>query len=457
VRRLPLIAALAACAVVEVWMAAGTPARAAMGGLAEQTGATGSALDSRSESSVAPSPADTTPPVTVASGAGSRWRRTAATVRLAATDDASGVAATYFSLDGAAFARGTRIVVRAPADHNWDGVHVIAFYSTDNAGNVEGQQQATVKIDTTPPRFRWRGVEPAIIHRQQTVRLSFAILEATGRVRMAVAVIDQYGSRVLRVGGLRRASGLRAYDLALRYRNGVAFMPGVYRVRFIVTDEAGNHRMTSLRPFRDYRPVTAKVWYSVPPAGRRVALTFDDGAAGPWASILSTLKAHGAHATFFLLGPCIEASPGLLRRAVADGNALGSHGCSHTLMTGLSWDQVIRELVRSEAPCWEAARVSPVPYVRPPYGAVNATTVAAAGSIGFARIVLWDVDPQDWTRPGAAVIAQRVLDHLHPGAIVCLHTWDQTAAALPAILSGMRARGYRAVSLPELFRAAGYR
>jgi peptidoglycan/xylan/chitin deacetylase (PgdA/CDA1 family) len=70
---------------------------------------------------------------------------------------------------------------------------------------------------------------------------------------------------------------------------------------------------------------------------------------------------------------------------------------------------------------------------------------------------MWDVDPQDWREPGASVIASRVLSHVRPGSIVVMHLRPQTAAALPAILRGLRARGYKAVSLPELFRAAGYR
>ncbi len=50
-----------------------------------------------------------------------------------------------------------------------------------------------------------------------------------------------------------------------------------------------------------------------------------------------------------------------------------------------------------------------------------------------------------------------MLSHVHPGAIVCLHTLPNTAAALPAILSGLRSMGYREVSIPELFAAAGQR
>ena len=82
---------------------------------------------------------------------------------------------------------------------------------------------------------------------------------------------------------------------------------------------------------------------------------------------------------------------------------------------------------------------------------------ALASAAGFTRIILWDVDPRDWSSPGVGVIVERVLSHLHSGAIVCMHIRSQTAQALPAILSGMHARGYECVSIPELFRAAGYR
>jgi peptidoglycan/xylan/chitin deacetylase (PgdA/CDA1 family) len=88
---------------------------------------------------------------------------------------------------------------------------------------------------------------------------------------------------------------------------------------------------------------------------------------------------------------------------------------------------------------------------------MNSSTTSASAAIGFYRVILWDVDPQDWSEPGSGVIASRVLSHVHSGAIVCMHLRPQTAAALPAILSGLKARGYKCVSLPELFHAAGMR
>jgi peptidoglycan/xylan/chitin deacetylase (PgdA/CDA1 family) len=201
----------------------------------------------------------------------------------------------------------------------------------------------------------------------------------------------------------------------------------------------------------------ARAWRRIDGAGRRVALTFDDGAAGPWRRILRTLKAWGARATFFVLGPYVSANPELARRTLTEGHAVGSHGWSHAVMTGLTAAQVRRELERSSVPWWTAAHATPAPYLRPPYGRYDRRTRRVAGALGFTRLVLWDVDPEDWRSPRAAVIARRVLRNVRPGSIVLLHIKRRTASALPAILRGLRARDLRPVSLPELFRAAGYR
>jgi len=67
---------------------------------------------------------------------------------------------------------------------------------------------------------------------------------------------------------------------------------------------------------------------------------------------------------------------------------------------------------------------------------------------GLAELY-WDIDPSGYQRPGAAVIARRVLAALHPGASVIMHDGggnrSQTVAALPAIIRGIRAAGYQIV------------
>ena len=429
------------------------------GAYAVATNATASTASPSSSPSVSPSPSpgDAEAPVTISTGVDDRWQRVDVVVHLSATDPFSGVAYTLFKVDGGAWTQGTRIEVRALKNHVNDGAHTIRFYSVDNAQNVEQEKSVTVKIDTTPPRFEWREVSPGVIDRMRAVRFRFIIRDIGGPIRLSWRATDQYAAFAASGGRLERDPGWCEIEITPRYKNHAAFMPGLYTVELTLTDQAGNVTVTGRRAFRDYRPAPAKVWRRVRGAGRRVALTFDDGGAGPWASMLDTLRAYHAHATFFPLGPWVQTSPSLIRRTVAEGHAVGSHGWTHTVMTRQSYNGVRGEWVRSEAPLWNAAGATPVPYCRPPYGEYNGTTVAASGSAGFTRMILWDVDPRDWSEPGAGVIAQRVLSAVHPGAIVVMHLRAQTAAALPAILSGLRARGYRAVSLPELFRAAGYR
>ena len=95
---------------------------------------------------------DTTPPTTTVSGADSLWHNSDVNLTLAATDNGgSGVAATYYQIDGGAWTEGTSVNIPAPADHSNDGLHTVSYYSTDNAGNTEATQSCTVKIDTTPP------------------------------------------------------------------------------------------------------------------------------------------------------------------------------------------------------------------------------------------------------------------------------------------------------------------
>jgi len=90
----------------------------------------------------------------------------------------------------------------------------------------------------------------------------------------------------------------------------------------------------------------------------------------------------------------------------------------------------------------------PVRCLRPPYGLSDPQVQAQLRVRGLAELY-WDIDPSGYLRPGAAVIARRVLAALHPGAIVIMHDGGgnraQTVAALPAIIRGIRAAGYQIV------------
>ena len=83
---------------------------------------------------------------------------------------------------------------------------------------------------------------------------------------------------------------------------------------------------------------------------------------------------------------------------------------------------------------------------------MNTAVRSLAAQRGY-RIVLWDVDPQDWRRTAAASIASKVISSARPGAIVLLHDGggdrSQTVAALDRILTTLSTRGYAFRRLPQ--------
>ncbi|MFM8943946.1 MAG: polysaccharide deacetylase family protein, partial [Actinomycetota bacterium] len=200
-------------------------------------------------------------------------------------------------------------------------------------------------------------------------------------------------------------------------------------------------------------PPPPRALYRVDGAGRRVAHTVDDcNFDDSWRTILDILERRGFLASFFCSGVMVQRFPALARRTAAAGHTIGDHAFFHPNLTGLSDAAIDTELERTARTWWAVAGVTPVPYMRPPYGAWTPRVLRAVGVCGFTEFVMWDVDPSDWTRPGAGVIASRVLNNVRPGSIVLLHVQPQTAQALPMILAGLRERDLLPVSLEELLR-----
>ncbi|HJD82880.1 polysaccharide deacetylase family protein [Kitasatospora aureofaciens] len=180
-------------------------------------------------------------------------------------------------------------------------------------------------------------------------------------------------------------------------------------------------------------------------SGKVVYLTFDDGPSPTYTPrILSILNRYGVHATFFEIGENVAAHPSLTAQVARQGHSVQNHSWSHPDLRRLSGpsfnsqvgntDQAIRAQTGRTPKC-----------LRPPYGAVNGTVRSRAAALG-KQIVLWSVDPADWSRPGTGAIQSRVLRNVRPGSVILMHDGggdrSQTAAALPTILSTLKARGY---------------
>jgi peptidoglycan/xylan/chitin deacetylase (PgdA/CDA1 family) len=192
---------------------------------------------------------------------------------------------------------------------------------------------------------------------------------------------------------------------------------------------------------------------------REVALTFDDGPDPRYTpEVLALLQRYRVKATFCVVGEQAQAYPELIRAIAAAGHTLCNHSWNHDVTLGSRSKATIRsDLTRTNAAIRAAVPGARIVYYRQPGGAWTSAVVATAWELGMTSLH-WDVDPQDWARPGAGSIASTVTADVGAGSIVLMHdaggNRQQTVTALKTILPNLLRR-FELESLPTgLPRAA---
>ena len=190
-----------------------------------------------------------------------------------------------------------------------------------------------------------------------------------------------------------------------------------------------------------------------------VAVTFDDGPSLATEDILQNLKYYKVPPTFFLVGDKLEKFPDIVKRIATDGHEIGNHTNTHPF-TWVSFlmtqEKIAQEILIAEEKIYEATGKR-TKSVRSPYGWYSDNLFAVAGTLQY-QIIGWNIDPEDWRRPGKDVIVKRVLDEIKPGSIILLHdgpyTADrrQTVEALPEIIQALWQQGYQFVTISELLK-----
>lgn len=175
-----------------------------------------------------------------------------------------------------------------------------------------------------------------------------------------------------------------------------------------------------------------------------VALTFDDGPSKKYTKkILAILEHYHVQATFFVLGQQVKKNPQYLKQMIKDGDIIGNHSMSHPVFSKLSSDNWYDEVVKSKKIIHDVIGEDPKVF-RLPYGAGNEQVKKYIRAQGM-QTIFWGYTPNDYRRPGANVIASRVVKNAHSGQIILLHDGpskrEQTVAALPAIIRGIKKKG----------------
>jgi peptidoglycan/xylan/chitin deacetylase (PgdA/CDA1 family) len=199
----------------------------------------------------------------------------------------------------------------------------------------------------------------------------------------------------------------------------------------------------------------ASVWRG-PRAGRKVALTFDDGPDPEHTPrVLDILAAHGTRATFFLIGERAARAGALVRRIAAAGHDLGNHTWSHRSLWLAGPRETGRQVRHGHDAIVQAAGAPPR-FFRPPWGMTNLALFPVLRGLG-TPCVFWTVQTEGRRPALPALQVERARRRVGPGAILDLHDADgvpgagsRLVEALPAMIGTLRAEGYSLAPLSDV-------
>jgi cellulose synthase/poly-beta-1,6-N-acetylglucosamine synthase-like glycosyltransferase/spore germination protein YaaH/peptidoglycan/xylan/chitin deacetylase (PgdA/CDA1 family) len=255
-------------------------------------------------------------------------------------------------------------------------------------------------------------------------------------------------------------------------------MEGNGEILKIVSDPQNGERSLSVDPasglVTDEKIVNFATPYVIDQygaAGKKIAITFDDGPDPQWTpKLLDVLKQKNVKAAFFLIGIEAEKYPSIADRIYREGHEIGNHTWTHPDISNIGKRYMNLELNLTELFFASRLGVKTVLF-RPPYSidqepdtADQVRPLEVTQSMGL--VTIGDkLDPNDWRdnpRRTSDEIVQDIMNHLPPcaendqrcGNILLLHDGGgnraETVKALPLIIDGLRERGFQLVPVSDL-------
>ncbi|MEO0407675.1 MAG: polysaccharide deacetylase family protein [Cyanobacteria bacterium P01_A01_bin.135] len=172
-------------------------------------------------------------------------------------------------------------------------------------------------------------------------------------------------------------------------------------------------------------------------------------------------SAYRAHATFFVIGSYLTHGSSILQQMLAQGHELGNHGMFDHTHASLPLTTLADELKAAHQLLTKDTGTC-LQWFRPGRGMYNRQVIDAVGQLrpwGYrSQVALASMVPLD-TRPqfeSPAFTFSYVSQFVFPGAILVLHGGSEgrdrnTAAVLQQLLPWLKSKGYRAVTLSQLF------
>jgi peptidoglycan/xylan/chitin deacetylase (PgdA/CDA1 family) len=203
-------------------------------------------------------------------------------------------------------------------------------------------------------------------------------------------------------------------------------------------------------------PLLPEVLFCAPGAGRRLALTIDDGPSPASGQLLDLLGELQVPATLFLIADHLERGPaGFVQRALAEGHQIGNHMQEDCVSARLDAASFMAQLLATERALQQAAapRELRLRWFRPGGGWFHGPMLRQLNAAGY-RLALGSLFPLDTFHPPGWFLRRFLLLHAQPGAVIVLHdrpdTLPATLATLQRVVPLLQRRGYRFVTLDGL-------
>ena len=183
---------------------------------------------------------------------------------------------------------------------------------------------------------------------------------------------------------------------------------------------------------------------------KSIYLTFDAGYDnGVMTDILKVLREKKVQATFFVTGDFVNRFTPLLEEIINDGHLVGNHSYSHKAIDTMSEEQLLNDLKRLEEFYYEKTNSVLGKIFRPPEGRFDEESLKWLKNAGY-KTFFWSVALVDWDDK-AINSYKGVMDNLHDGAIILLHSVSRSNADdLGKIIDDIRQQGYEFHLLTEI-------
>lgn len=167
--------------------------------------------------------------------------------------------------------------------------------------------------------------------------------------------------------------------------------------------------------------------------------------------IIKYAKTTWCEGDVLLIGANVKEFPDLVKRENAEGHYVGMHSMTHNFAKLYKNGEYVNEMKEDQGLIANIIGKSPK-LTRPPYGSMPGLNEGLRNKVveGGFKVWDWTIDSLDWkynkmpVDAAAAQIAQNVLTNAtKPQEVILMHDiHPQSVAAVPAILKGLKEKGY---------------